>query len=237
MQAITPQDIIEYSKCPKKLYFSLSYKEKMISPRFEFQIISDVIKSVYLYALRKEKFTPWNLIPGWVDRAANNFTIDLSDIERYKKSENILVRLSYWYNNIYLAQENLSGFINVPIYYPIDYHRVYYDKIDILEIGQQVRILDFTEEDIGPVNLYKEMLIHIKSWGLNVSCKSKPDKYVRLVIKPLSIKIVEISVTNDMIKKAEKISYHILSGIKNQIFYPSITKQCPSCPYMDLCEI
>jgi len=117
----------------------------------------------------------------------------------------------------------------------------YADVIDVLEIGHGVRIYDFTEltkdKDSTPAIIYNDIKVLARCWGFELACGITPIEYTKWTIGPRSMKPLTIKVDEKFMEKARRIIPHILTGMAKEVWYPSVSEQCNSCPHLEYCSL
>lgn len=238
MLSITPRNIVTYSKCPKKAAFSWHQPEETST---EFQVISDIIKTAYLYYERQGKPPAWRNFMSWTQRKVFNNTVK-HDRLSYKEGKSYLSQLSNFYEDIFLNNYCVPGLINVPISVGLGQHIVLEDTIDILSFEKKLIVFDFKEiekvkaKSYTSNRLYNDLLIHVRSWILWKVSGALVDEYVRILIGPQSVGFAKVSITEASLLKIEGIVRQITRGMKDGIYYPSFSEQCGSCPFKAKCR-
>lgn len=242
MPTVTARRIDLYTRCPKRAQFAW---ESESETSLTYRIISNVIKSVYMYQTRKKRIPAFRSIPGWVDRfLQDEIDINQDAEQQYKLAKNIIARLHIWYSRHYLEHFCDHGLINLPVTIGIGPSTTYYDQVDIVTVGQPVRIFDFAEvrdniefRAYNGTRVYNDMRVHTKMWTFAKASGLELGEYVRLVIGPQSIKPVKIRVLDGMLEKQKRYLQHIIQGIQDQVFYPAFSEQCLNCPYSERCSM
>lgn len=233
---IQPHHISNYSRCPKKTLYTWNDKVKVSANQ---QIISNIIKTIYGYHLRKEKPALWRHIPGWLDRYLRESVLKALDPQaRYKEAKNILIRVRSWYDKYYLEKYCEPGLINVPLKVRLDHHNFYSDSIDIVTMNNKIRLYDFDEGygDLSGIDVYNDIKVQARIWGFWKASETKPDEYVRLRIRPQSMTSAVISINETTLERSNAVVKQITRGIKDQVFYPSVSEQCRHCPFQSNCS-
>lgn len=241
MRIITPSKIDTYSRCPKRCFFSWNSKPQI---DLEIEVLQDMIKKLYLFHARTGTLKPWRGMPHRTHQMLLEYVKDSDKVSEYKKVKNILYKLSVWYNGPYLNEYCDEGIINMPIRIGLGYSCIYKDSVDIVTIGKKLRLFDFKQvrdnEEYAAYNgrkIYNSLEVQSRIWGFWKSSEVLPEEYVRLVVGPIGLKPVRIKITEENIKKIDSSIVHIADGIKDNIFYPSFSKQCLSCPFAQHCSL
>jgi hypothetical protein len=203
----------------------------------EVQLVGDVVKSAYLFSERTGRSPGWRRIVRWTERAMRDSLAD----ERYKEFKNILTRLHDWYFRVYEAGDESSGMINIPLSVPLGLHYTYYDQLDILGIGNKIELFDIVGADFcrprKGQKVFNEISIHARIWGVREALKICPDVYTRIIISPKSVRARSLQVSQDSLERTGRYIKYLLTGMINNIAYPSVSEQCDSCPFLTGCSI
>ena len=232
MIVIRPFNFKRYSQCPQRSKFSWNIKPEDFS--LHQQIISDTIKTIYLYAEKKEKVASWKQVPGWVDRLIRKQPETAAEL--YNDYKEILTALNKWFHQEYLSHPS-GGLVNVPIVAHLPSQYTIYGQVDILSIDEKALYIFSIEKDAPAVVQYNDIEMFSLLWMTERYLGEKIDICVKLTILPQSIKEKRYHITEETRKRAHHIFNHLLKGITNNIFYPSISEQCSSCSYRYRCSI
>jgi hypothetical protein len=234
---IRPHNLVTYSKCPKRAQFSWSDEPSL---SLDARIVINVAKTAHLYHLRKEQPAPWYHMSTWMDKCTRDIFADKAPRERYKESEHILTRICDWYRNVYKSKHCDPAMINLPITARLHQNRIYQDTIDIVSVGDNLKLFDFQEVNTGfyvsGVKIYEDLLSHIKAWGFWKASGIRPDSYVRIYLFPNTVKCATIRIMDNMMQNADRIINHLVDGIRHNVIYPARSEQCASCPYVQGCS-
>jgi hypothetical protein len=248
MSIISPYHISLYSKCPKKTQFAWhdENKDKINQPT----VVEDVIKKTYYYYYVKEIIPTWRNIMTWTQNKVASTVDDITTQESYKKVKSYLQVLSDWYDKFFLGNYCYPGFINVPIHIGLGHHLTLQSSMDILAIGNNIKLMEFEKvayEDsinsaanIGSYSqrkLFNNFEIQIKAWVFSKIITTKQCEYSRILIGANTIKIIDLFFSNESLNNIEKIIKQITRGINDNVFYPSFSEQCLSCPFISKCNI
>jgi len=239
----TPNHILEYSKCPKKALSSWDFifKESPLINK-DSLVLSNVIRSVYLFSERKGYYPKWKWIPRWLDRSIKKFiTEGLLTQKEYTETKNMLTRLYKWYHSIFLSEPR-AGITNVPILGEITPYLYWQDKIDILCFDpddQGVTVVDFVETkvDPNPRILYNDFIVRSRIWGVEKFLGVKVTGYQRICFVRKRIATRFFSMSPEVKERGRKYINNIIRGVANNQDYPSVTEQCLSCTYSHKCSI
>jgi hypothetical protein len=199
-----------------------------------------VIKSAYIYQARRNTLVSWKRILSWAERLSLESVRHMSPKERYRDTKDLLVRLSAWYHDCYLEGYCDPGIVNLPVTLNSEATGGYSDTIDIVTVGEKLRLFDFVEAspgDYSGTKVYRDVEVWARIWGFKEASRTKPEEYVRLVIGPQTIKPVKITVLQSMLERGQKMMQQIMRGIEGEVFYPSFSEQCANCPHTQVCGI
>lgn len=243
MLVVEPQHIAKYSRCPRRAQLSWNL-ERPSNLTFEGVVIQHVIQAAYLHVSRRKELPGWRRIVQWCDLHYNKLSVDPSVVQpkEYKSAVSLLQTLYGWYHDQFRPKAlGLEPIINVPVNLELGHGVVYKDTIPLIIVDKDVRLADFRQLDksrnLAMMDVYNDFLIHTRIWGFYQVAKLLPTRYVRFFIMPESIKTVDVRITQEMLENATKISKHILTGIKDRVFYPSFSEQCMRCPFRNNCAI
>lgn len=239
MLSARPIDMALYAKCPKKCQYLWGY-EKTITP--ESQLIQTVIKKTFEHHLRLDKIASWRKIRQWIQDIIINTGYTFTN--EYEETKNLLTKLSNWYNLHYLEDYTDVGFINFPVRLELGSHFILKDTIDIVSIGDQIRLFDFDEVDdwdsllyYNGLKLYNNIEVLSRIWAFNKLTGQKVDEYIRFVNGQGTIKAVKIRELDKILEQTDGMVRQITQGIKSNVFYPSFSKECINCPFKKGCSI
>jgi hypothetical protein len=235
MPIVSPYSIDSYTRCPRYTFYSLDNKRKLSPVN---TLVSNVIQASYLHFSRKEQPVTWRVVSAWAQEGMIKLSLPE---EEYKKAKSILSRLSVWYDKYYLDEYVGAGLTNVPITLSLGSGYFFSDKIPILISRKKLQVFDFSEStDLSSCNgpsVYNDYVTLSRVWGFNQALSIPPAEYIRFVIGPESIKAVRINIDNLYIRKGNSILRQILQGMKDEVWYPSRSSRCESCPLKANCGI
>ena len=243
MLVIEPHHIAKYSRCPRRAILSWNLL-KPSNLGFKNTVLQYVIQAAHLYVSRKRKFPTWQRVIYWSELYFQKLCREpgyLPDKE-YQSAVSLLNILYDWYNNLFLPGiKDYEPLINVPVYMSLGHDTIYHDQIPIVNIGQRIQIVDFSQIDKpknpGIINIHNDLVAHIRLWGFSQVAQCTPTEYVRWFMMPKSVQSVTMRVSQDLLENAAKIGHHIMSGIKDRVFYPSFSEQCLRCTFRKGCSI
>lgn len=228
----------DYMKCPNYAKYNWT-NGSLVRHHFLYQPVRSIIMSAYRDMANLEKKVQWKTLRGRVHTAlAPLLHNELEIAEYFKLSKYILEKIRGWYLNTFrdgptTCLHNLSIESPVPatglsIATTIDAILLSPDQTSIVEITDKYK--DIREASVS-------FSIRAKVWALkqeDINVKS-----VLLVhIKEGNINVHEINIRNidEYCFSVEKSLQWALGSIKHQIFLPSITSMCDSCPYKGVCS-
>jgi len=242
MFVVSPDKIVSYTRCPNLCLFSWN-KKKKVSP--ETKVIRDAIKLGYIYHSQTNKVVPWRRFIGWTERLIAENLPELSTTEEsYKRTKNFLSQLSKWYNDFYLPEYCDPAYTNLPITIGLGSRVTYSDEIDLVTVGDKIRIFDFEGVYDGKqvisyngLKVYNDLLVWVRIWGLWRAAYIEPKEYIRVLVTPRSIKPVRITILKSMLERSEKIVRQATKGIEDEVYYPVFSSQCIRCSYREGCSM
>jgi hypothetical protein len=240
MIPITARHIVLYSKCPKRCQFAWNNIPQQTPLH---NATEEIIKLAYLRYSKKNEPTPWRLLLSWTESHWVKVLGEVKTEKDYEKIKGLINKMSNWYSEFYLEKYCDPGLTNVPVTLSLGNNYYYKDSIPLLTTGSNLRIIDFLSLDDkqnpelynGP-KLYNDLLVHTRAWGFRMAAEISAAEYVRFIIGRKSISAPSISLLPKAFNKTDKYIRHILNGIKECAFFPSITSQCLTCPYKEQCS-
>lgn len=233
--------IIKYSKCPKRCELEWHNTEKI---DVEEQIIQDVIKAMYLQHTRDREVLSWKTVLLHTERRLISQLPDLLPRQQYRETKGYLERLSRWYSDYYLKEYAYPGLTNVPVVMRLDHYMIFRDSIDIIIPGDKIKLFDFCRSDKGesprnyPIKqVHNDLAAQVKAWAFWKAAEILPSEYVRIVIGPHTLRPVRSFILKSHLEKVERIIKQILRGMKDGVYYPSVSEQCVDCPHKPICCI
>jgi len=244
MLVVEPRNIAKYSQCPRRAQLSWNIARDETCD-FETTVIKQVIQAAYLHIIRKGEVPTWRRIINWADLHYQRVSVDptVSQPKEYKSAVSLLSCLYGWYHEQFLpSAKGIEPIINVPVYLELGHDVVYRDHIPMIIIGESITLVDFrqvvnTDVPAAAHMLYNDLTVHVRVWGFLRAAEQKPNNYTRIFIGPGSVKMTNIKITQEFLENAAKICKHILTGIKDRVFYPSFSEQCSRCPFKRNCSI
>jgi hypothetical protein len=220
--------------------------ERPSNLNFEGTVMQHVVQAAYFNLSRRGKMPTWRRIVNWTDLYYRRASLDsaIPQPEQYKSAVSLLNTLHGWYHNQFIPRvrgKDIEPLINVPVCLELGHDVAYRDVVPLVIIRDDVRLVDFRQLDktrkLGMIDVYNDLLVHVRIWGFQQAAQQVPSSYIRFFITPESIKPVEMKITKEMLANAAVISKHILTGIKDRVFYPSFSEQCVKCPFRRNCLI
>lgn len=220
-------DVVTYSTCPR---YALYTWNKPRSFPHEVATFSRIIHKVYQWRERYNDLPTWKHVK---ELGEDELTSDV-----HKENVSLLSKLRVWYD-LYLEEYCDEGIINLPIVNRFDNILVYKDIIPLTTVGKKLRVYDVRmgDQHYCGRDLYNDLLVQTRLWGFWKASDTFPEEYVRYIIQPTVVRPVHITTTKDLLSnKIEPIIKHILRGMRDDIFYPSKSKHCDTCPFASACE-
>jgi hypothetical protein len=237
---VNANHIDAYTRCPR---FTKNEWESICTKRLSpaAAAIRQLVQFVYTTHYQTQKPVPWSAITEQL----NNFMIEqmITDPSRedYLQAVSFLDKLSIWYHQYYLAKECIPGLINMPTYMNLGHQVIIKESIDVVLITDKIKLIDFADIDrLDHANgslLYNDWVMQVKAWAFWRATETKPTHYARIYIGEQSVKEVIIQLNDEMFRRTEQVIRYLLTGIKDQIFYPSFSRQCTKCKYCVDCAI
>jgi len=236
------------SRCLKQYqyYKDFRFEERTsFSPRTE--LLRNIVRGAYLALSRQTKTNPWRRVTSEIDKFIYQ-DVPHRDDPTYDKQVDLLFKksISYintvrkvWYKPLFLT-EGLEGFPDFKCSFPY-YNLMVIDTADlVLFNADDLIICTFSDIELTPSLLYNNMRLRMLALMLESSLKRKVTR-LRCMSwargqDEIDVKDIFIHNHNEFMKKTEKTLMYILSGIKNEIFYPSISEQCNACPFKEICS-
>jgi hypothetical protein len=244
-QVTTPRLKI-YSACPKQYEYYLPRElpeEAPLSVRTT--LLKKIICSAYISAARSRR-TPWrrmtNILDEYVFSSPPDRTDPLYDQKMDQLFKHSIKLIKFmkksWYEPHYL-NSGLAGFPSLRVgltYGDILLH----DQLDLVLFNENDLILcAFSDIDAPTSLLYNDMktraqiLLLAKNTG-------RPVTQVRHFSWPeedyIKITNIHLHPQKEFMAKTESAVNHLITGINNKVFYPSISAQCASCPFNSICS-
>ena len=241
MRLIKPCQILKYSKCPKRSLMSWDAQEPPMS--FEHTVITNIIKCAHMYRTQKGRPAWWRWIRSFAERYYQDAMVDpaVPQPTEYKTYVSLLQSMYPWYQKIYHIEYPDEAIVNIPIWLQLGSDCVYNDTIPLIILGKEITIIDFKEvdraEEASTISLYNDLTAHVRMWGFKQAAQVNPTRYARLFLHGQYITHQSIRITQNTLENASKICKHILTGMKEKVFYPSFSEQCINCPFNQGCTI
>ena len=237
MRTVSPQNIEVYSRCPRRAFYGWNYAREPMS--FHASVIRDVIQAIFLYMAQHEEVPSWKRTLSWIDKYVRQEAVHLESRELYEASKSTLSCLHKWYFSFLLNNYKMMGLTNVPILLELDTKLTYQDEIPFILFGDTMKVGDFKEVSsvarVTKLELYNDIELQIRIWGIYKLFNKKPRNFIRIYISSHTIQAVEIGISDQMLAKTEKMVKYILTGMRNEVWYPSFSTQCLSCPFNKDC--
>lgn len=238
---IRPHHIALYAKCPRKAFYTGLDEPKTLS--LEASVLKNTIQTGYIHQAKYGEVFHFN----WVRKiCATQLTRHLkqqmSPDGSHRELENLLSRLSLWYNNIYLNGLSSPGLPNFPIYIPMSDSVSFRDDIDIVITTPDGPILADIVEIKKVDNLSKRILsndiaMHARVRGFMKATDTVPIAYLRIGITKLTITHALLPLNEKILDKSRKMINFIIFAMANEVYYPSVSEQCNFCPFVSKCSL
>jgi hypothetical protein len=240
MFVVNPARIQLYSQCPKKFFYG--YREvarlpNSLSLPTDIKIVAEVIKDLYIFISRKGHVPTWQSFIRKTEGYYKKFYRQGSTVlpEDIKHIAKLLTIIQKWYREIFPSYID-AAYVNFPIELALSGQVVYEDFIDIITIGQEVRVFSFTEETKSVKELYNNLAIQVGLWGFSKYADKIPKEFVSYSIEQSKIIATSFYPMSGAIHKTETFVRQILEGVRANVWYPSYGQQCLSCSYGETCS-
>ncbi len=237
---VNPSRIELYSQCPKKFHYG--YREVAREPASltlptDIKIVAEVIKDLYVYISRKGQVPTWQ---SFIRRTENYYkkfyrqgSVILSeDISHITK---LITTIQKWYRDTFPNYTDVA-YVNFPIEMSLDGRVTYEDFIDIITIGQEVRLFSFSETNNTVKELYNNLLVQVRLWGFAKYADKIPKEFVCYAVDKSNVIATSFYPMTTAIHKTETFVRQILEGVRSNVWYPSYGQQCLSCKYRETCS-
>ncbi len=233
---ISLEQILTYSKCPKKYSFDLyNIKQKSINKNDE--IIKNLIKEIYINRAQDGYTTQWETVKSRIDKICFK-DINIKDKtafnDAYNRSKNLLSIMHTWYYK-YFSLDKREGLVNLTLDTQVDKLTIShtYDLI-ILDPNYKTIPIIFALNNWDYTTLHNNLYIKLITWMLykNLGYDSKVLEYWIPNSNSIEIRKIFNKTKMDIL---EKYINFIVRGIEYDIFYPSVNEQCNTCEYKNIC--
>lgn len=235
IKKVSSHSIETYSKCPKKLYYQGSQKilppSEYLSPNS--QILASVIKDTYRHISRKGSIPKWYYFARWVESYYKTlYQTKVVDVQHTKE---LLAGLYKWYKDVFPKYMDTT-YVNFPIQISLDEQIRYEDYIDLVTVGDKLRIFVFGEGKLTGKEVYNNLRFQSILWGFYKFADKVPDEFICLSIDQMNITPITLYPMAGMLNKTETFVRQILTGVRGNVYYPSFGQQCNTCPYENICN-
>jgi len=238
MLIIKPWNIEAYTKCPKRAYFSWN---TLFKKNANLEVITRAIKKTYSTHAKRQLPLSWRAVSQFTTSAINEQVAAIEKGTSYGAPSNSITKMGTWHERYYKNAYCYEGLVNFPIYLGIDNSHVFKDTIDVVTIENGVRLYDFKEIPNLATLLAKEAHSDIitlsRIWGFYQHTQMVPVEYIRFTVTKKTLKAVVIKVDQKLLDKATRIVGQLLQNIRHDVFYPSESKDCAECPYLNKCYL
>ena len=160
--------------------------------------------------------------------------------EFYKSSKNLLLMLHPWFFG-YFVKNPEQCIINLPVAVQVDNSTFYSDTIDIVSVGNKIKLFDFKQISSSSYNtvnsVYSDIEVMTRIWGFKKATDYQVAEYCRIYILPKSIQMRNITITDKYREKINKIINYLLRGISSEVFYQSKSDHCNRCVFSEDCKL
>jgi hypothetical protein len=196
-------------------------------------LIVDTVKTVHLYTERTGKTPTWKRIPRWVDRLIR--TKQDKAEEAYTYYKHALTALHNWFHKIYILRP-VGALVNVPVIAHLGDLHTFYGRIDMLNPDHN-ELFIFTDQTISLIQQYNDIEMFAGLWAAEKFLGVKIDTCVKLIVSPKKVEEKRYKITPETKERIRQNLDHLVCGITNQMFYPSVSNDCSTCPYRFRCSI
>lgn len=233
------RQIDDYSKCPNFAKYNLNSLEKYSR---EFSIFRHIVLSAYRDLQNIQTIPTWPTLRNRVTKQVIK-DVDVSNSEElskaYKFTKVMLDKVHQWYGEL-IAGFPGEALVNVEISNQLGKTGVTVTGIaDVILLYQdQVTLIDIVERpDISQHQVtlaYNSIKLQSLMWLLQSQGIEVTD-IVRVIYKPDGIDFAKLKMEKLIPGKVERRLHLIVTGIANEIYYPSVTSMCSTCPYKSIC--
>lgn len=241
MRIAHPSHFLAYTKCPRRL--QLNWDAYSPNPTLSERIVTPVIQNIYQKYARKGKAAGWKQVIAWTERYVLENIIFSNRQETYRATKGYFTKIGEWYDK-YAADYAYPGIINIPVGLELGPRLIYKDYIPVLILSNPYTVADIYElrdtetlKGYNGLKLYDDFELMLRCWGFWKSTGIFPSKYVRFTISHSVIKPIHVYIREKRLLYIEKLAEQIARGIHEEIFYPSRSEQCNSCPFIEDCHL
>jgi hypothetical protein len=242
--SITPADIALYGNCPVKQKNRKGKDSVRQDEDIGFKIVRQVVLKAYSMLLHQHKVPSWKWVRSYIDISYRKICDIESPHDVFKSAEGIFLALHRWYHSMFLDELHFEGVPNVPISLPLGKGYRFTDNIDLvgLDTDKGITLVDLVPfDEIQKGRMYNDLTVHARVWGFEHDTQLSVSRYCRVIVHPRrsSLRTVWFD-KNPMLKRKEQIKSYInylMMGIINEMYYPSLSVQCDTCPYVVQCHI
>lgn len=244
--ALTQLEI--YPRCPAQYnYFQKRGGISTVQLLPKTKLFRDIACSTYLKAARNTRINPWRQMTAQIDKFTfadllprshpdydsdvdTKFKLSLSRIDALKK---------HWYRPYFLA-EGMEGFSGLKTSLSIGGYNLV-DTTDLVLFNEKDLILcKFTNIETNQSMLYNNIRMRTQALMLSRNLGRLVTK-IRSMSWPedsekISVRDINIHNPVEFANKTEAVVSHIVGGIRKEIFYPSVSEQCFTCPFNNICS-
>lgn len=212
------------------------------------QLLKDIVCSAYLRASRQTKKNPWRLITAEIDkfifadilpREHPDYDTDIDT--KFKRSVDYIRSIQKTWYDPYFLTEGMEGFPELKCAYLCPGNILVTDTTDLVIFNEKDLILcRFSNVELTPAVLYNDIRLRAQALMLSKSLGRTVTKLRNMSWEEdktkISVRDINIHKPVEFMGKTENAILHMVNGIRNKVFYPSINEQCNSCPFNTICS-
>lgn len=233
-QLIQIRHLKDYSQCPNFCKYNWNLLSKPIKPSTLEQIIDVCYRDLAFNGKPN-----WAKIRKYVQEQLLVLEPDLETQQLYKRSVELMTSLRNWYLEIYrdgpseslyrLQLKGVIGGLSIS-------GEVFTTLLESSGSSNKTTLVEFTELD-SELLMIRDFSIRVKIWLLTQQ-QVKVNKLLFIkttnkIIKWWNLNIQDPDLWNYKTEQSLKL---IASGIKNNVYYPSVSDMCNTCIYKDTCS-
>lgn len=228
-QLIQIKHLRDYSKCPNYAKYNWYNEDLKLKSNICKQVVTSCYRDIFVLNKKVDWKTVRNRIHSFISKE-NSIEAD----KIYSFSIALMSGMRDWYLQIYRdgPVEGIGPFLLE--------EKIFEETIQIqidglLNDNKSVTLIHYCNEEADWI--LKDPELRIKIYLLSKQ-KIKINKVLVISCSETSVKTKTITVDNvdNWNLKTEKMLGLFLYSIKNKVFYPSITKDCSSCRFSDICS-
>jgi len=235
MSYLTLPSLRAFAECPAYYHF-LQHTYDTPTNRRVATVIS-VVKKCYMLATETGYRASWKRLLGWVDEEVFA-EVDVHDPEAFKAartlSERILRALSVWYHEVYMTEDQ-EAFVDLDLSMELGQH-VIADCLDVIQVGDPVRVTVFTEVGVEPFKMYNDIVVRGRAWltARNLGCDEVAVRIIGIGERGgLTMETLRLGSAEH--RRVSSTLLHIATSMERGVRYPSRRESCGSCPFNRRC--